>query len=87
MSAANKNDWVLTSMALHPLLKGRSGLKLHVTAIHKNGIAYHVKGYVEGSVLGDLRLPNDLYIVKENGDWKWQIGDLKVANMSGDGNK
>jgi hypothetical protein len=74
----------LLAERLHPLLKGRSGLKLHVTAIQKNGVAYQVQGYVEGSALGDLRLPNDLYIVKENGDWKWQIGDLKVASMSGD---
>jgi len=31
-----------------------------------------VRGYIEGSPLGELRLPNELHMVKENGAWKWQ---------------
>jgi hypothetical protein len=57
---------------LYPFLQGRSGVQLHVTKVHPNGGAYRVQGYIEGSTLGELRLPNDLYIVKENGGWKWQ---------------
>jgi len=57
---------------LQPFLQGRSGVQLHVTGMQRNGAAYRVKGYIEGSALGELRLPDDLHIVKENGVWKWQ---------------
>ena len=53
-------------------LQGRSGVQLHVTGLQRNGTAYRVQGYIEGSALGELGLPNDLHIVKENGVWKWQ---------------
>jgi CubicO group peptidase (beta-lactamase class C family) len=70
----------LFAQRLQPFLKGRSGVRLHVTGVQRNGAAYSVKGYIEGSVLGDLRLPDDLHIVKENGVWKWQgIVDSKQA--------
>jgi hypothetical protein len=29
-----------------------------------------VQGYIEGSALGELRLPDGRHIVKENGAWK-----------------
>ncbi len=48
-----------------------SGVHLHVTGVQRNGAAYRVQGYIEGSALGELRLPDDLHIVKENGVWKW----------------
>ncbi|MGD9077684.1 MAG: serine hydrolase [Desulfobacterales bacterium] len=57
---------------LQPFLKGRSGIKLHVTGVQPNGAAFRVQGYIEGSALGELRLPDDLHVVKENGTWKWQ---------------
>jgi hypothetical protein len=57
---------------LQPFLQGRSGVHLHVTGVQRNGTAYRVQGYIEGSALGELRLPDDLHIVKENGVWKWQ---------------
>ena len=57
---------------LQPFLKGRSGGDLHVTGVQRNGAAYQVQGYIEGSALGDLCLPDDLHIVKENGALKWQ---------------
>jgi len=56
---------------LRPFLKGRSGIKLHVTGLQKIGTAYQVQGYIAGGAMGDLRLPDDLYIVKEDGAWKW----------------
>ena len=40
--------------------------------LRQNGEAYRVQGYIEGSALSELRLPDDLHIVKENGVWKWQ---------------
>jgi Beta-lactamase len=57
---------------LQPFLQGRSGGHLHVTGVQRNGAAYRVQGYIEGRALGELRLPDDLHIVKENGVWKWQ---------------
>ena len=57
---------------LQPFLQGRSGVKLHVTGLQRNGAAHHVQGYIEASALGEIRLPDDLHIVKENGAWKWQ---------------
>jgi hypothetical protein len=58
---------------LQPFLQGRSGVQLHVTGVQRNGgAAYRVQVYIEGSALGELRLPDDLHIVKENGAWKWQ---------------
>jgi hypothetical protein len=57
---------------LQPFLQGRSGVDLHITGVQRNGTAYRVQGYIEGSALGELRLPDDLHIVKENGVWKWQ---------------
>jgi CubicO group peptidase (beta-lactamase class C family) len=57
---------------LQPFLQGRSGIKLHVTGVKPNGAGYRVQGYIGGSALGELRLPDDLHIVKENGVWKWQ---------------
>jgi hypothetical protein len=57
---------------LQPFLQGRSGVNLHVTGVQRNGAACRVQGYIEGSALGELRLPDDLHIVKENGAWKWQ---------------
>ncbi len=66
---------------LQPFLQGHSGVRLHVTGVQRNGAAYRVKGYIEGSALGELRLPDDLHIVKENGDWKWQVFvDLKQTD-------
>jgi hypothetical protein len=56
---------------LQPLLQGRSGIDLHVTGVQRNGAGYRVHGYVEGTALGELPLPDDLHIVKENGAWKW----------------
>jgi len=57
---------------LQPFLQERSGGRLHVTGIQRNGAAHQVQGYIEGTALGELRLPDDLHIVKENGAWKWQ---------------
>jgi hypothetical protein len=57
---------------LKPFLQGRSGVQLHLTGVQRNGTAYRVQGYIEGSALGEIRLPDDLHIVKENGVWKWQ---------------
>jgi CubicO group peptidase (beta-lactamase class C family) len=57
---------------LQPLLHGRSGVKLHVTGVQRNDAAYRVQGYIEGSALGELRLPGDLHMIEENGAWKWQ---------------
>ena len=57
---------------LQPFLQGRSGVNLHVIGVQRNGEAYRVQGYIEGSALGELRLPDDLHIVEENGVWKWQ---------------
>ena len=62
----------LVAERLHPFLQGRSDGKLHVTGVQRNGKAYRVQGYIEGSSLGELRLPNDLHIIKENGVLKWQ---------------
>ncbi|MDA9762133.1 hypothetical protein N9C84_03585, partial [Desulfobacterales bacterium] len=56
---------------LKPFLKGHSGGQVHVTGVQRNGAAYRVQGYIEGSALGELRLPDDLHIVKGNGVWKW----------------
>jgi hypothetical protein len=65
---------------LRPFLQGRSGVNLHVTGVQQSGAAYRVQGYIEGSALGELRLPEDLHMVKENGVWKWQgIVDSKQA--------
>ena len=57
---------------LKPFLQKRSGVQLHVTGMQPNGGAYRVQGYIEGSALGELRLPDDLHIVQEKGAWKWQ---------------
>ncbi|MBW2479196.1 MAG: serine hydrolase [Deltaproteobacteria bacterium] len=57
---------------LQPFLQGRSGVRLHVTGLQPNGAAYKMQGYIEGSALGELRLPDELHIVKENGVWKWK---------------
>ena len=57
---------------LQPFLQGRSGVRLHVTSVQANGAAYRVKGYIDSSALGELHLPGDLHMVKENGGWKWQ---------------
>jgi hypothetical protein len=65
-------DKELLAGRLNPFLKERSGVKLHITGVQPNGGAYRVNGYIEGSALGDLRLPDDLHIVKEKGVWKWQ---------------
>jgi len=62
----------LFAQRLQPFLQGRSGVDLHVTGVRRNGAAYRVHGYIEGSALGELRLPDGLHIVKENGVWKWQ---------------
>ena len=59
---------------LQPFLQGRSKVKLHVTGVQRNGAAYRVQGYIDGSELGELRLPNELHMLKENGAWKWQGG-------------
>jgi hypothetical protein len=61
----------LLAERFQPFLKGRSGVQLHVTDVQPNGAAYRVQGYIEGSALGELRLPDDLHIIKENGTWKW----------------
>jgi hypothetical protein len=53
-------------------------VRLHVTGLQQNGPGYRVQGYIEGSAMGDIRLPHDLHIVKENGVWQWQgISDAK----------
>ncbi len=62
----------LLAERLQPFLQGRSGVRLHVTGVLPNGAAYRVQGYIAGSAVGEIRLPADLHIVKENGVWKWQ---------------
>jgi hypothetical protein len=62
----------LFAQRLQPFLQGHSGADLHVTGVQRNGVAYRVQGYIEGSALGDLRLPGDLHIIQDNGVWKWQ---------------
>lgn len=62
----------LFSERLQPFLQGRSKVNLHVTGVQRDGAIYRVQGYIEGSILGELRLPDNLRIVKENGFWKWQ---------------
>jgi len=62
----------LLTERLQTLLRGRSGERLHVTGVQPNGGAYLVQGYIAGSTLGDLCLPDGLHMVKENGAWKWQ---------------
>jgi CubicO group peptidase (beta-lactamase class C family) len=57
---------------LQPFLQGHSEVQLHVTGVQRNGAAYRVQGYIDGSELGELRLPNELHMVKDNGAWKWQ---------------
>ena len=69
MAAAGRQ---LFAKRLQPFLRGHSGLNLHVTGVQRNGEAYRVQGYIEGSALGELRLPEDLHMVKDNGVWKWQ---------------
>jgi len=67
----------LLAKRLSPFLKDRSGVTLHVTGVQRNGGALRVQGYIEGSALGELRLPGDLHMVKENGVIKWQ-GDATI---------
>ncbi len=62
----------LLAQRLQPFLRGSAETVLHVTELQRNGAVYRVQGYIEGSALGDLRLPEDLHIVKEKGEWKWQ---------------
>ena len=62
----------LFAQRLQPFLQRRSGVRLHVTGVQRNGAAFRVQGYIGGSALGELRLPDDLHIVQENGVWKWQ---------------
>ena len=70
----------LLAERLKPFLSRRSGGHLHVTEVQGNGAAYRVQGYIAGSALGELRLPDGLHMVKENGDWKWQgIVDSKLT--------
>ncbi len=57
---------------LQPFLQGHSGVRLHITGVQPNDSAYRVQGYIDGSALGELRLPDDLHMVKEKGAWKWQ---------------
>ena len=70
----------LLAQRLKPFLKEPSAKHLHVTGVQRNGAAYRVQGYIEGTALGDLGLPNDLHMVKENGAWKWQgLSDYKPS--------
>ncbi len=62
----------LFARRLQPFLQGRSDVKLHVTGVQPYGAACRVQGYIAGSTLGELRLPDDLHMLKENGVWKWQ---------------
>jgi hypothetical protein len=62
----------LIAQRLQPFMQGRSGGRLHVTGIQRNGAAHQVQGYIEGSALGEISLPNNLQIVKEDGVRKWQ---------------
>ncbi len=62
----------LLAERLRPFMKGRNGATLHVTGVQRNDAAFRVQGYIAGSALGDLRLPDDFHIVKENGAWKWR---------------
>ena len=62
----------LFAQRVQPFLNGRSGVTLHVTGVQRKGDAFQVHGYIEGSALGELRLPDNLNMVIENGAWKWQ---------------
>ncbi len=73
----------LIAERIQTFLKGSSGGELHVTEVKPNGAAYRVQGYIAGSTLGELSLPDELHIVKENGFWRWQgIVDSKHKKMS-----
>ena len=70
---------------LRPFLQGRSGILLHITGVQRHGAAYRVHGYIGGSALGELRLPDGLHIVKENGAWKWQgsVDSMETFRVDG----
>ena len=57
---------------IRPFLKGNSGGSLHITGVQQHGAATRVQGYIGGSAVGELGLPGNLHIVKENGAYKWK---------------
>ena len=69
LGGSGKNIFALR---IQPFFQGRSERRLHITSMQRNSAAYRVQGYIEDSALGELSLPDNLYIVKENGRYKWQ---------------
>jgi hypothetical protein len=69
LNGSGKN---LFALRIQPFFQGRSERRLHITSLQRNSAAYRVQGYVEDSALGELSLPDNLFIVKENGAYKWQ---------------
>jgi len=62
----------LFAMRIQPFLQGHSDRRLHITGLQRNSAAYRVQGYIADSALGELHLPGNLHIVKENGRFKWR---------------
>jgi len=58
---------------IQPFFRGGSDKKLHITSVQRNSDAYRVQGYIDGSALGEISLPDNLQIVKENGRYKWGL--------------
>jgi len=68
LNGSGKN---LFAIRIKPFFQGRSEKRLHITGVQQNSAAYRVQGYIDGSSLGELSLPDNLRIVKENGAYKW----------------
>lgn len=71
LNGSGKN---LFALRIQPFFQGRSERRLHITSMQRNSDAYQVQGYVEDSALGELSLPANLFIVKEDGAYKWRGG-------------
>ena len=56
---------------LQPLLSKDHAAEVHITSAAESGVEALLEGYIENSLIGTIRLPPGIKIVKQDNRWKW----------------
>jgi hypothetical protein len=60
-----------------PIWDEGSEIKMHITRATESGDVALLEGYLENSLIGNISLPPNMKITRQNDGWKWSGNGLK----------
>jgi CubicO group peptidase (beta-lactamase class C family) len=60
-----------------PILDGESDIDMHITKATESGDVALLEGYLDNSLIGNISLPPNMKITRQNDGWKWSGNGLK----------